>query len=129
MQKSEASENWLNKILQYGRFGNNVKKINTKLQMLQITRNECPQILQRSKIRQLEKHLQMLEERLKKVHELKGKIQELRKEQEENMEEIEKWTSKHETEVQEYYAPIEELQNQIMVLKQRESQERKVEVD
>ena len=54
-----------------------LKKINTKLQMLQITRNECPQILQRSKIRELEKHLQMFEERLEKVHELKGKIQEL----------------------------------------------------
>ena len=45
------------------------------------------------------------------------------------MEEIEKWTSKHEAEVQEYDAPIEELQNRIMELKQRESQEGKVEVD
>ena len=44
--------------------GITLKKINTKLLMLQITRNECPRILQRSKIRELEKHLQMLEERL-----------------------------------------------------------------
>ena len=36
VQKSEASENELNKILQYGRFGNNVEE-DTKLQMLQIT--------------------------------------------------------------------------------------------
>ena len=71
----------------------------------------------------------MFEERLEEVHELKGKIQELKLEQEENMEEIEKWTSKHEAEVQEYDAPIEELQNRIMGLKQRESQERKAEVD
>ena len=41
-----------------------LKKTNTKLQMLRITRNECRRILQRSKIRELEKHLQMLEERL-----------------------------------------------------------------
>ena len=71
----------------------------------------------------------MFEERLEEVHELKGKIQELKLEQEENMEEIEKWTSKHEAEVQEYDAPIEELQNRIMEQKQRESQERKAEVD
>ena len=45
------------------------------------------------------------------------------------MEEIEKWTSKHEAQVKEYDAPIEKLQNRIMGLKQRESQERKVEVD
>ena len=45
------------------------------------------------------------------------------------MEEIEKWTSKHEAQVQEYDAPIEKLQNRIMGLKQKESQERKVEVD
>ena len=46
--------------------------------MLQITRNECSRILQRSKIRELEIHLQMLEERLEEVHELKRKIQELK---------------------------------------------------
>ena len=97
--------------------------------MLQITINECPRILQRSKIRELEKHLQILEERLEEVHELKEKIQELKLEQEENMEEIEKWTSKHETEVQKYDAPIEELQNKIMEFKQKESQERKAEVN
>ena len=45
------------------------------------------------------------------------------------MYEIEKWTSKHEGKVQEYDAPIEELQNRIMELKQRESQERKAKVD
>ena len=53
-------------------------KKTTKLQMLQITRNECSRILQRSKIRELEIHLQMLEERLEEVHELKRKIQELK---------------------------------------------------
>ena len=67
-----------------------LKKINTKLQMLQITRNECPRILQWSKIREWEKHLKMFEERMEEVHELKRKIQELKLEQEENMEEIEK---------------------------------------
>ena len=98
--------------------GITLKKINTKL-LLQITRNECPRILQRSKIRELVKHIQMLVERLEEVLELKGKIQGLKLEQEVNMEEIEKWTSKHEAELQEYDAPIEELQNKIMELKQR----------
>ena len=55
-----------------------LKKINTKLQMLQITRNECTRIPQRSKIRELEKHLQMIEERLEEVHEVKGKFKSLR---------------------------------------------------
>ena len=45
------------------------------------------------------------------------------------MEEIGKWTSRHEAKVQEYDAAIEELQNRIMELKQRESQERNTEVD
>ena len=97
--------------------------------MLQITRNECPRILQRSKIRELEKHFQMQEERLEEVHELKRKNQELKLEQEENMEEIEKWANKREAEVQKYDAPIGELQNRIMELKQRESQQRKAKVD
>ena len=97
--------------------------------MLQITRNECPQILQRSKIRELEKHFQMQEERLEEVHELKRKNQELKLEQEENMEEIEKWANKREAEVQKYDAPIGELQNRIMELKQRECQQRKAKVD
>ena len=97
--------------------------------MLQITRNECPRILQRSKIRELEKHFQMQEERLEEVHELKRKNQELKLEQEENMEEIEKWANKREAKVQKYDAPIGELQNRIMELKQRESQQRKAKVD
>ena len=42
-----------------------LKKINTKLQII---RNECPRILQRSKVRELEKHLQMFEGRLEEVH-------------------------------------------------------------
>ena len=91
MQKSEASENELNKILQYG-MEITLKKINTKLQMLQIDGNECPRIRQRSKIRELEKYLQISEERLEEVEELKL-------EQEENMKEIKKWTSKHEAKV------------------------------
>ena len=91
MQKSEARENELNKILQYD-LEITLKKINTKLQMLQITGNECSRIRQRSKIRELEKHLQMSEERLEEV-------QELKLEQEENMKEIKKWTSKHEAKV------------------------------
>ena len=62
-----------------------LKKTNTKLQKLRITRNEYRRILQ---------HLQLVEERL-----LKKKIQDLKLEQEKNMEEIEKWTSKHEDEV------------------------------
>ena len=45
------------------------------------------------------------------------------------MEEIGKWTSRHEAKVQDYDAAIEELQNRIMELKQRESQERNTEVD
>ena len=45
------------------------------------------------------------------------------------MEEIEKWTSKHKAEAQEYDPPIEEFQNRIMELKQGESQKRKVEED
>ena len=38
------------------RFGNNVEKDQHKISVLQITRNECPRVLQRSKIRELEKH-------------------------------------------------------------------------
>ena len=56
MQKPEAVEGYLNKILQCVDLEITLKKINTKFQMLQITRNECPRILQRSKIRELEKH-------------------------------------------------------------------------
>ena len=66
---------------------------------------------------------------MKEVHELKRKNQELKLEQKENMKEIEKWTNKHEAEVEKYDAPIGEFQNRIMELKQRESQERKAKVD
>ena len=38
MQKSEASENELNKILQYGRFGNNIEEDQHKI--VDVTNNQ-----------------------------------------------------------------------------------------
>ena len=129
VKKSQACENDLNKILRHGRFGNNVEEDQNKVADVANNQKWVSPNTATKLDKRVEKHLQMLEEHLEEVHELKGKIQELKLKQEKNMEKIEKWTSKNEAEIQGYDAPIEELQNRIIKLKPRETQERKAEVD
>ena len=75
-------------------------------------------MLQRNEIKELEKHLKKFEERLEKLNNLKSNVQELMLEKNESIEPIEKWSSKHEAEVQENDEPIEEPQNIIKELKE-----------
>ena len=106
---------------------NTLKKINNKLQMLIITNNEYHRLIQRNKLKELEKNLQSFEERLEEIHDLKSKVQELKLENEESMEEIQNWTDKHDEVIVQYDASIEELQNRIKELKERSTEERKAE--
>ena len=106
---------------------NTLKKINNKLQMLKITNNEYHRLIQRNKLKELEKNLQNFKERLDEINDLKSRVQELKLENEENMQDLEEWSEKHDTEILQYDAPIEDLQNRIRELKERTKEERKVE--
>ena len=109
-----------------------VKKISTKVQMLKIARNECYRLLQGNKIKKLETHLKIFEERLEELKNTKSKVQEFREEKRRMLEKngpIEEWSSKREAEIQENDALIEEHQNRITELKERENKERRAEED
>ena len=79
--------------------------------MLKIARNECHQLLQQNKMKELETHLKTFEEQFEKLNNLKSKVQELMLEEDEGIDYIEDI-------VQEDDAPIEELQNRIKELKE-----------
>ena len=65
--------------------------------MLKIARNECHQLLQQNKIKELETHLKTFEEQFEKLNNLKSKIQELMLEEDESIDYIEEWSSRHST--------------------------------
>ena len=65
--------------------------------MLKIARNECHQLLQQNKIKELETHLKTFEEQFKKLNNLKSKVQELMLEEDESIDYIEEWSSRHST--------------------------------
>ena len=74
---------------------------------------------------ELEAHYQIFQECLEGLNIFKSKFQELMLEKDEGIKHIEEWSSKLEAEVQEDDAPIEELENRIKELKERENDERK----
>ena len=65
--------------------------------MLKIARNECHQLLQQNKIKELETHLKTFEEQFEKLNNLKSKVQELMLEEDESIDYIEEWSSRHST--------------------------------
>ena len=65
--------------------------------MLKIARNECHQLLQQNKIKELETHLKTFEEQFEKLNNLKSKVQELMLEKDESIDYIEEWSSRHST--------------------------------
>ena len=65
--------------------------------MLKIARNECQQLLQQNKIKELETHLKTFEEQFEKLKNLKSKVQELMLEEDEGIDYIEEWSSRYST--------------------------------
>ena len=65
--------------------------------MLKIARNECHQLLQQNKIKELETHLKTFEEQFEKLNNLKSKVQELMLEEDESIDYIEEWSSRYST--------------------------------
>ena len=65
--------------------------------MLKIARNECHQLLQQNKIKELETHLKTFEEQFEKLNNLKSKVQELMLEEDEGIDYIEEWSSRYST--------------------------------
>ena len=65
--------------------------------MLKIARNECHQLLQQNKIKELETLLKTFEEQFEKLKNLKSKVQELMLEEDEGIDYIEEWSSRYST--------------------------------
>ena len=87
------------------------KKIETKFKMLDIKEKESARILERRKIRELEKHANEIETRVGEIQDLKGKVQEHQLESEKEIDEIDKWTNEIDGKLEKYDQPLENIQN------------------
>ena len=87
-------------------------KTTTKLQMLKIVTNKYHRLLQQNKINESETHPKTLEGCMEELNNLKSKVQELVLEKNGSIKHTKEWSHKHQTEVQENDALIEELKTE-----------------
>ena len=86
---------------------NSLQKIETKFRLLELGEIECTCILQKNKIKEVEKHLAVMESRLDEIRDLKSTVQEIRLEKEESVKDVEKWSTKLEKRMECYDNPTE----------------------
>ena len=84
--------------------------IETKLKMLDIKEKESKRILERGKIKEIERHANEIEIKVEEIQDLKGKAQELMLESDKETEEVNEWTYKIEGELEKHGQPLENLQ-------------------
>ena len=78
--------------------------------MLNIKEKESTRIIEKGKIKELERHANEKETRVEEIQDLKGKVQELMLESDKEIEEVNEWTYKIEGELEKHGQPLENLQ-------------------
>ena len=78
------------------------KKIERKFKMLDIREQESTRIIERGKVKELERHANEIETRVEEIQDLKGKVQELMLESDKEIEEVNEWTYKVEGEFEKH---------------------------
>ena len=101
-----------------------MKKIETKFKMLDIKEKESARIIERGKIKELQKHANEIETRVEEIQDLKGKVQELMLESDKEIDEVNKWTNKIEGDLEKYDEPLEILQKVLKDLQSGDQLER-----
>ena len=99
---------------------NTLQKIETKFRLLTLAENECAYILQRNKIKELEKHIEVMESRLDEIRDLTLTVQDVKLEKDKSVEDVEKWSTEQEKRMECYDNPIEQLQNRLKSLKKQD---------
>ena len=71
--------------------GDFTKKLEIKMEMLALIKNDIPKILHRNKMKELEKTVSLIENKLDELQELKRNVQEQILENEKSGEEVKAW--------------------------------------
>ena len=98
---------------------NALQKIETKFRLVTLAENECTHILQRNKIKELEKHIAVMESKSNEIRDLKLTVQEIRLEKDESVKDVEKWSTELQKRMECYNNPIEQSQNRLKSLKKK----------
>ena len=100
--------------------GDFTKKLEIKMEMLGLVKNDIPKILHRNKMKELEKTAALIESKLDELQELKRNIQEQMLENEKSGEEVKAWGYEIETKFENFEQVKEELDQAIVRVKRKE---------
>ena len=96
------------------------KKLEIKMEMLGLVKNDIPKILHRNKMKELEKTAALIESKLDELQELKRNIQEQMLENEKSGEEVKAWGYEIESKFENFEKVKEELDQAIVRVKRKE---------
>ena len=100
--------------------GDFTKKLEIKMEMLGLVKNDIPKILHRNKMKELEKTAALIERKLDELQELKRNIQEQMLENEKSGEEVKAWGYEIESKFENFEQVKEELDQAIVRVKCKE---------
>ena len=100
--------------------GDFTKKLEIKMEMLGLVKNDIPKILHRNKMKELEKTAALIESKLDELEELKRNIQEQMLENEKSGEEVKAWGYEIESKFENFEQVKEELDQAIVRVKRKE---------
>ena len=106
---------------------NALQKIETKFRLVTLAENECTHILQRNKIKELEKHIAVMESRSNEIRDLKLTVQEIRLEKDKSVKNVEKWSTELQKRMECYNNPIEQSQNRLKSSLKKKNTKRNIE--
>ena len=105
-----------------------VKTLETKIQLLKLTRDDTPGVLAKGKLSALERQHKTLQSLLDEVHAVKLRVQE-KKLAETSAEEVKTWTTEIQTSLEPFEDAITEIEQTIKDLKDTENKKKQQEAD
>ena len=99
---------------------NLTKKIEIKMEMLGLIKNDIPKVLHRNKMKELEKTATLIENKLDELQELKRNVQEQMLDNEKSGEEVKAWGYEMESKFENFEQVKEELNQAIVRVKHEE---------
>ena len=105
-----------------------VKTLETKIQLLKLTRDDIPGVLAKGKLSALERQHKTLQSLLDEVHAVKLRVQE-KKLAETSAEEVKTWTTEIQTSLEPFEDAITEIEQTIKDLKDTENKKKQQEAD
>ena len=105
-----------------------VKTLETKIQLLKLTRDDTPGVLAKGKLSALERQQKTLQSILDAVHDVKLRVQE-KKLAETSTEEVKTWTTEIQTSLEPFEDAVTEIEQTIKYLKDTENKKKQQEAD